>query len=267
VVAGLAYVLVTAGLLLASERDLTLVLLGAVVGNVVSIAVVMAWAARAPDGRHATRRGRDEYLEAVRFGLPAGAGELVLLAMLRVDVLIVAAFLPLRDVGLYAVATALAEVLWILPDGVAQVVLPTTARDPSSARTTQLLRLALLVTAGMAVVLVVVARPVIDIAFGTVYGDAASAVPLLALASIAGGAWKIVASEIVARGHTRPRLWSALTGLCAMVAVDLVAVPTLGIAGAALGSLCGYAVAAAVVVRAWAAEVHRPVLELIGVAP
>ena len=54
--------------------------------------------------------------------------------MLRVDILIVAAFLPLRDVGLYAVATALAEVLWIVPDGVAQVVLPTTARNPTERR-------------------------------------------------------------------------------------------------------------------------------------
>jgi hypothetical protein len=36
-----------------------------------------------------------------------------------------------------------------------------------------------------------------------------------------------------------------------MVLVDLVAIPTLGIAGAALGSTFGYAVAALLVSRAW----------------
>ena len=42
-----------------------------------------------------------------------------------------------------------------------------------------------------------------------------------------------------------------------MVAVDLLAVPSFGIAGAALGSACGYAVAALVVYRAWKVRVRR----------
>ena len=77
---------------------------------------------------------------------------------------------------------------------------------------------------------------------------------MLAVASLAGGVWKIVGSEVVALGHTHPRLWSAIAGLVAMVAVDLVAVPSLGIAGAVLGSACGYVIAAVVVTQSWARD-------------
>jgi O-antigen/teichoic acid export membrane protein len=266
IMVGAVYVVVAASLLALDVRSVTLVLGGVVAGNVVSIAFLLAWATRAPRGVAPARRGRDAYRHALRFGLPAGAGELVMLAMLRVDVLIVAFFLPLRDVGLYAVATALAEILWIVPDGVAQVVLPTTARDPSATRTPRLIRATLIVTGGAGIVLVLVARPLIDLAFGSAFGHAAVAVPLLAVASLAGGVWKIVSSEVVALGHTRPRLWSAIAGLVVMVAIDLVAVPSLGIAGAALGSACAYAVAAAVITRSWASATRSSTRVLLGLA-
>lgn len=267
IVAGSVYVVVTAGLLALDERSVSLVLVGVIVGNLLSTLFVLGRMVHAPRGLEPARRGWTEYRQAVRFGLPAGAGELVLLAMLRVDVLIVAAFLPLRDVGLYAVATALAEILWIVPDGVAQVVLPTTARDPSTSPTPRLLRATLLCTGAAGLVLVLVAGPLIDLAFGPAFGHGAVAVPMLAVASLAGGVWKIVGSEVVALGHTRPRLWSAIAGLVVMVAADLVAVPGLGIAGAALGSACGYVIAAVVVTQSWARETRRSPRALLGFAP
>jgi len=255
IASGVVYVVGTALLLAAGggsrERALTLVLVAAVVGNVATCGIAALWARRAPHGTDPDRAHPYTYRAALRFGWAGGAGELVLLAMLRADVLLVAAFLPLRDVGLYAVATALAEVLWIVPDGVAQVVLPTTARRPDLARTRRLLKAATGVTAAAGLVLVVIARPLVDAVFGRAFADATQAVPLLVVASLGGGVWKIVGAEVVARGTTRPRLTSACAGFVVMVLVDLVAIPTLGIAGAALGSACGYAIAAVVVARAW----------------
>jgi len=249
--ASAVYVATTAGLLGAGARSITLVLAGTAAGSVMSIMVALAWARRAPAGAGVASRGWASYRRALAFGVPGGAGELTLLAMLRVDVLIVAAFLPLRDVGLYAVATALSEVLWIVPDGVAQVVLPTSARHVDARRTLRLLRVAFLCTAAGALAVSIVSPRLITIVFGTAYSSAARAVPLLAVAAVAGGAWKIVGAEVVALGHTTPRLTSAVAGLAVMVAVDLAAVPLLGITGAALGSACGYAVAAGVVTLTW----------------
>ncbi len=252
VVAAVAYAGTAAALLAAGVESSALVLTGGILGSLLTIAIVAVWMRHAPRGVRVETRGGAEYRRAVRFGIPAGLGELVLLAMLRVDVLIVACFLPLRAVGLYAVAVALTEVLWIVPDGVAQVVLPTTARDPQHSRTGKLLWITVLLTAGAGMVMVLVARTVLDLGFGSRFVGADAAVPWLVVAACAGGVWKVLAAEVVARGSTTPRLTSAVAGLVVMVAVDLVAIPRMGIAGAGLGSAIGYGAAAVVVAGAWA---------------
>jgi enterobacterial common antigen flippase len=251
---GALYVVGACILLATGRASVTLVLVTATIANLVSAGIALAYARRTAAQHARVEPSGGEYREALAFGIPGGLAELVLLAMLRVDVLLVAAFLPLREVGLYVVAVALTELLWIIPDGVAQVVLPTTARAPGYARTRQLLRVALGITAVAGVVVSLVARPVIDAVFGAAFGDAAVAVPLLAVASLAGGSWKILGADVVARGRTTPRLTSAIAGLVVMVVVDLVAVPTLGIAGAALGAAAGYAAAAACIARSWSTE-------------
>jgi O-antigen/teichoic acid export membrane protein len=261
VVAAAVYASVTAILLVVDIASPALILLGGAFGNLCAIALALGWARHAPAGSGPANHGMTAYRRAVRFGLPAGVGELVLLTMLRVDVLIVALFLPLRAVGLYAVATALTELLWVVPDGVAQVVLPTTARDPDRSRTVLLLLLTIGLTAGGGALLIVVAPELLEIGFGERFVAADAAVPWLVAAAIAGGIWKIVGAEVVARGRTLPRLTSAVVGLVVMVAADVVAVPTLGIEGAALGSALGYGAAAGVVFVAWT-QLRRPAVEL-----
>jgi Na+-driven multidrug efflux pump len=66
----------------------------------------------------------------------------------------------------------------------------------------------------------------------------------------------------VALGRSAPRLWSATAGLLVMIVVDLMAIPTRGILGAALGTAGGYVVAAilaagALVDRRWSGRQVR----------
>jgi len=259
--AGAVYLSVTLVLCVAGIDSVALVLVGAALGQLASAAVSYRFAARSVHAAEGdddfTHSGWVGYRRALAFGAPGGAGELVLLAMLRIDVLVVAAFLPLEAVGLYAVATALTEMLWVVPDGVALVVLPTTARDPLASRTRALLLPTLALTAVGGLVLTLIDGTLVRALFGASFAGATAAVPFLAVAAVAGGAWKVIGAEVVAYGRTAPRLWSATAGLVTMLAVDLVAVPTLGIAGAALGSACGYLVAALVVARAWGTHLRR----------
>ena len=262
--AGLVYAGTNAVLLAVGEASLSWVLVGMIAGNLLSLVVILVWLRRAPQGTGAVEQGRAAYARALRFGLPAGLGELLLFAMLRIDVVVVAMFLPLRDVGFYAVATSLAEMLWVIPDSVSIVVLPTTSSAPAESHTTRLLDVSVVVTFVAGAILSIVAGPLTRGLFGGSFASAADAVPVLALASVAGAVWKIVGAEVVALGHTRPRLTSAVAGLATMVAVDVVAVPAFGIVGAALGSAVAYAVAGAVVTRCWSTVTGRPVAELLG---
>jgi O-antigen/teichoic acid export membrane protein len=263
------YVAVVTGLLIAGRASISLVVAGAALGQVMGTWI--AWRSRPRHLGPVKECFLDwrRYRRALAFGAPGGVGEVVLFAMLRVDVLIVAAFLPLEAVGLYAVAAALTEVLFVVPDGVALVVLPTSARDPGSARIPHVLAVTAVVTGLGGLLLVALDRTVIDLLFGKAFVGAASAVPLLVVAAVAGGAWKVIGAEVVARGRTSPRLWSAGAGLVTMVLVDLVAIPRLGIVGAALGSACGYVAAAALLARSWLLRsrvVARPPARVAGYA-
>jgi O-antigen/teichoic acid export membrane protein len=264
IVAGVVYAGANALLFFVDDVSISLVLLGMVAGNLVSILIVMAWMPRAAEGTAPVARGRTSYVSALRFGLPAGLGDLVLFAMFRIDVLLVAAFLPLADVGWYAVATSLTEMLWVIPDSVANVVMPTTASNPEASPTTRLLRASLVATFGAGLALVLVAPWLTGALFGADFRPAAQAVPFLALAALAGTTWKVVIAEVTALGHTRPRLTSAIVGLVTMLLVDLVTIPALGIAGAALGSAVAYTAAAVLVVRAWSRYTDRSVADLLG---
>ncbi|MCJ7438363.1 MAG: oligosaccharide flippase family protein [Acidimicrobiia bacterium] len=263
--AGAVYLSVTLVRCVAGVESVALVLVGAALGQLASAAVSYRFVARslrAPGGDETQshthgHKGWTGYRTALGFGAPGGAGELVLLSMLRIDVLVVAAFLPLEAVGLYAVATALTEMLWVVPDGVALVVLPTTARDPLASRTRALLVPTLALTAAAGLVLTLIDAPLVRALFGASFAGATAAVPFLAVAAVAGGAWKVIGAEVVAHGRTAPRLWSASAGLVTMLAVDLVSVTRLGIEGAALGSACGYLVAALVMSRAWAMQLRQ----------
>jgi O-antigen/teichoic acid export membrane protein len=118
-------------------------------------------------------------------------------------------------------------------------------------RSRRLIALTFAVTTACGLVLSIVARPLITTLFGASFAGAATAVPLLAVAAVAGGVWKVLGADVVAAGRTSPRLWSASAGLVSMVVVDVVAIPMLGIRGAALGAALGYTVAAVVLRRWW----------------
>jgi Na+-driven multidrug efflux pump len=58
------------------------------------------------------------------FALPVHAGTIAAYLNYRVDEFIVAAYLPIEALGLYAIAAGLAERIWIIPGSVATVLLP-----------------------------------------------------------------------------------------------------------------------------------------------
>ncbi len=111
----------------------------------------------------------------------------------------------------------------------------------------------------------VLAAPLLRFVFGAAYVPGARAVPFLAVAALAGGAWKMLAADLAARHTTRDRLTSATAGLVTMVLADLVLIPTFGITGAAAGAALGYVAAVVIVLRVWCATTRLPGHALIGI--
>lgn len=256
----LFYTVGVVGLALAGRGSVVAFLVAAVAGK----AVTAAWRTR--DVR---RKGRTSvavvvaYRDAVSFGATTMLGGLATLALYRLDVALVAWWRSTAEAGVYSVALAVAEVLWVLPNSAAQALLPRASEALPTVDTAKVCRV---LVAGMgAVALVVsVASPfAIPLVFGSGFGDAAHALPGLAAGSVAVGVWKILAHDLMARGDARTRFRSGLAGVLAMVAFDAAFVPRFGVVGASVGSLVAYGTAAAVTVHTWRSRTEVSLSELL----
>jgi O-antigen/teichoic acid export membrane protein len=241
-------------LLATGTRSLALVLAAATVGRWIPIAAMRLWR------RHASRAGarldrtqvRTAYRHALRFGLLGALGEMLELAIARVDLLLVAVLLDLEHAGYYIAASTLTEFLWVAPNAIADVLVPhAAAPEAEGARSAQAIRVTVTLLVAAAALVSATAFVTIPFLYGSEFDTAIAAVPPLAAAAVVLGAWKLVGADLVACGHPRARVTSGVAGVIAMLVADLALVPLLGIVGAALGSLVGYVVATAVALGVW----------------
>lgn len=237
---GLSFIAWVVALDLLGSASVTAAVVGVAVSHLVMVGLLRRRLSLPRPTRADDAELRTAYGGAVRFGLAANASELSSLAAFRFDIVLIGLLLTSTDVGYYAVAVSLAEMLWLVPDGVTQVVLPYAARNPDRRDTRRVIGLTVVVTAAAGLALCLLGEVAIRLAFGPSFAPAASALIPLVIASVAMGAWKVLAAEMVGRGRPGVRAASALSGLGLMVAADLMLIPRLGIVGAGLASAIGY---------------------------
>jgi O-antigen/teichoic acid export membrane protein len=195
-----------------------------------------------------------DHVAALRSGLPAMLGGLATIALYRLDVILVGLWRSPADAGRYSVALAVAEVLWILPNSAAQAIVPRAAAPVPRVDTIRVARVLFVTMSVAAVVTVAAGWVLIPVVFGDDFAGARAALPGLAAASVAVGLWKLFSFHLLAAGDASTRVRTALLGIAVMVGVDAVTVPRWGLAGASVGALLAYLVAAVSCMRRWRAD-------------
>jgi O-antigen/teichoic acid export membrane protein len=183
----------------------------------------------------------------VRAQLAAGARLaphfLFLTLNLRLDTLLVAGLAGAREVGLYSIAVLVAELVWLPTWALAQAMrAPQAGAEPAAAAevTARGLRMTLVVSAVCGLGLAILAPLVVTVVFGSEFAPAVTALWLLLPASAGMAAWRLL-SVILAR--LAPIWLTAGISLVALVAncvLNVLLIPPLGIAGAALASTASY---------------------------
>lgn len=242
-------------LTIANFPSVTALLAAATAGNVTTIAASIPSWVRIHRSRPSSPHSDLSWTRAVHLYLPSGLGELVFLGMLRADLVMLAVLAPLDDVGVYAIASAFAEVLWVIPDAISQITLPLSAEPNRGDTVTQVFRLTVVIMVPLGLVFTVASPVVIPLLFGSPYRAAVPAVPFLILASLCAAIWKVIGGAIVSRGRPSVRLWTAAGGLIVMTSADVVLIPRFGVFGASIAAAAGYAMAAVAMVVAW---MHLP---------
>ncbi len=177
------------------------------------------------------------------FGLKAHGSRILMWGNYRLDQWLVGAIAGTRELGLYSVAVAWAEGLFMLPTTIGQLQRPDLVRsDRASAgvQATRAFRMVALATVVLAVGLVVLAPFLCVTVFGPSFSGSVDDLRVLAVGAVGIVAVKIFGNALVAQGKPLLEAIASLLAFCFTVALDLILIPGHGGLGAALASTIAY---------------------------
>jgi O-antigen/teichoic acid export membrane protein len=182
-----------------------------------------------------------------RYGLVVWLANVLGFAALRMDIYLLAYFEGAAAVGVYAVAVAFAELLRLIPNSIGGVMMPKVAAEGEDALalTLRMSRVTGVVVGVAAICMVAVAAPIIPPLFGAEFAGAALPLLLIAPGIVASSAAGMSASYLVGRGRPKFATIEAGVNVVVNLIANLLLIPRLGIAGAALASTLSYTVSAA----------------------
>lgn len=206
--------------------------------------VVALWALR----RHGLGVGVDQssWKRLLRRGAAGTGVGLAQAATYRFDRYLVGLFTTTAQTGLYSAAATGAELLRLVPTAAGQVILHRTAVGSRVTREARALRRhAIWATVLLAILFAAAARPLLLAVLGEAYVPARAALVLLLVAELATASFLIDSSMLTGLGAVGTASRAAIIGFAVVTALDVVLIPWLGIEGAAIASIVGYASMAA----------------------
>jgi L-malate glycosyltransferase len=181
---------------------------------------------------------------AVTFGVKSYVAQVFRFLVLRVDQVLVAAYCGYLQLGLYALATTIAELLWLLTDPLAGAMLPHVVRaqtgdDRRLSFATG--RLSLCIATIAAFCAWFLAPLVVPRIYGGGFTSATPALQLLLPGVVALAVARPLGSVLVKEGRAVTASLLGLVALALNVVLNLVLLPRIGIRGASIASSVAYA--------------------------
>lgn len=208
------------------------------------------WLAPATSTTEETAQARGELSAEARrlFG-----GRLAMSMTYRLDRLLLALLSQPAQLGHYAAAVSLADVAVLLPTAASQVILGRAAHHAQGARRRDEILRPTIAAVGFAVVVAIVmavwSSTLVRWLYGRDYAAAAASLRVLAVGSVFIAVWRLLATDLLARGFGRLFTGGAVLSLVVTVVACAVLIPRDGAVGAAWASVAAYGAAAVLAVR------------------
>lgn len=190
----------------------------------------------------------------LRLGLLPYAANTLGLASRRVDSVVLLALLGTHALGLYSLASGMAELFWFAASAAAIALAPEVARrgkEDKGALTAATSRVVLIVMGGSLLAWLVVDRRLIALLFGASFVPAAAPLRALFPAIVAASVEKVIVGDLTGRGT----LWVApvvsLLAFGVSAAGTVLLVPSFGPVGAAVASSAGAVASTIVTLRVY----------------
>ncbi|PNU04066.1 polysaccharide biosynthesis C-terminal domain-containing protein [Novosphingobium guangzhouense] len=184
------------------------------------------------------KRELDEFFtKYFRYGVFSYIGNIFALVHQRINYYFVTIFLGLTGVGVFAIATQIAERLLVLTTAVTTVALPRLASDYGESNgaqlTAQLCRLTFQLSVVAAFVLAVLAQIFLHEIFGANFAGALLPLQILLAGSAFVAVTRILANDFTARGRPQLNVSTAFIPVLVNIAACLLLIPKFGLNGAA----------------------------------
>jgi O-antigen/teichoic acid export membrane protein len=180
----------------------------------------------------------------LRFGLPVFLSTLPQFLTLRVDQLLMAAFLPADILGVYVVAVAWAGATDMVSAAIGAVLFPAVAALGHSSEQHRLivksLRLGLAASLASSLVMGLLAVPLVPTLFGKGFSGAIPISWVLLFAGVFASYNNLAEQGLKGLGRTKAVLWAELLGLVVTIGALALLLMPLKAMGAALASLIAY---------------------------
>jgi O-antigen/teichoic acid export membrane protein len=204
---------------------------------------------------------------ALAFALPCYAANTAQFLNYKLDVFVVGFFAGTTSVGRYTLAVSLAQLLWLMSNSVASVLLPkiaaTTDVGESVRHTTRVTRLSLWATAICGLALGLLGTQAIPFLYGEAFRPSIVALLWLLPGVIVFSIANVLAAYIAGIGKPHLNLWVSGISLIITIGLDLALIPKLNIAGAAIASTVSYSVSALMLIVFFIRETGAPLREVL----
>jgi O-antigen/teichoic acid export membrane protein len=174
--------------------------------------------------------------------------------LLRLDMLLVNAYLGTAEAGVYSVVTAIADAMTLLPLVVALNLFPRVARDRTWQPTAEVFRSVAVLYGLFCLATIPFAGPAIRLLFGAEFEDATALYFWLLPGIYAFGMLTILVHHFAGQGMPRAAVWIWLPGLLLNVALNVALLESQGTYIASLASTIGYVVVLALALAVFARE-------------
>ena len=200
------------------------------------------------------------------FGLKAYGGRALQVGNFRLDQWLVGAIAGSRELGLYSVAVAWSEGLFILPRAVMEAqrpILIRAGRRSAGVQAAAVLRLSMLVTVPAALAVVLLAPFLCVTIFGSDFRGSIDDLRVLAFGALGIASMKILGSALIAQNKPLLDTMATAVAFVATIALDLLLILDHGGLGAAYASTAAYTVGGVAVAVVAARTLRFPVSLLL----
>ena len=204
---------------------------------------------------------------ALAFAVPCYGANLAQFLNYKLDVFVVGFFAGAASVGRYTLAVSLGQLLWLMSNSVASVLLPKIAAstdEGGSIRHTALVtRLSLWATALCGLALAVLATQAIPLLYGEAFRPSIMALIWLLPGIVVFSVANVLAAYIAGIGKPRLNLIVSGVSLIVTIGLDLALIPNLNIVGAAIASTVSYSLSALLLIVFFIRETGASVREVL----